>query len=44
MARSGRYDTICIHGDSPEAAHVAAAVRDAFKIAGIKTTHLGGKP
>jgi UPF0271 protein len=44
MARSGRYDTICIHGDSPGAARVAAAVRDAFKIAGIKTTHLGGKP
>jgi 5-oxoprolinase (ATP-hydrolysing) subunit A len=43
MARSGRYDTICIHGDSPGAARVAAAVRDAFKSAGIATTHLGGK-
>jgi UPF0271 protein len=43
MARSGRYDTICIHGDSPGAARVAAAVRHAFKSAGIATTHLGGK-
>jgi 5-oxoprolinase (ATP-hydrolysing) subunit A len=43
MARSGRYDTICIHGDSPGAARVAAAVREAFKSAEIKTTHLGGK-
>ncbi|MHB8613870.1 MAG: 5-oxoprolinase subunit PxpA [Candidatus Dormibacteraceae bacterium] len=43
MARSGRYDTICIHGDSPGAAQVAAAVRDAFRIEGIATAHLGGK-
>jgi 5-oxoprolinase (ATP-hydrolysing) subunit A len=43
MARSGRYDTICIHGDSPGAARVAAAVRHAFKSAGIATTHLGAK-
>jgi UPF0271 protein len=44
MARSGRYDTICIHGDSPGAARVAAAIRDAFTIAGIATTPLSGKP
>jgi UPF0271 protein len=43
MARSGRYDTICIHGDSPGAARVAAAIRDAFTIAGIATTPLSGK-
>jgi 5-oxoprolinase (ATP-hydrolysing) subunit A len=42
MARSGRYDTICIHGDSPGAARVAAAIRDAFTIAGIATTPLSG--
>ena len=44
MARSGRYDTICIHGDSPGAARVAAAIRDAFTSAGIATTPLSGKP
>jgi 5-oxoprolinase (ATP-hydrolysing) subunit A len=43
MARSGRYDTICFHGDSPGAARVAAAVREAFRVAGIATGHLGGK-
>lgn len=37
MARGGRYDTICIHGDSPGAAEVAAAVRKALDSAGIAT-------
>lgn len=40
LARSGRYDTICIHGDTPGAGHVAAAVRQALREAGIETTRL----
>jgi 5-oxoprolinase (ATP-hydrolysing) subunit A len=37
MARSGQYDTICFHGDTPGAAVVAAAVRRALASAGIAT-------
>ena len=37
MAHSGQYDTICIHGDTPGAAVVAAAVRRALDSAGIAT-------
>jgi UPF0271 protein len=37
MARSGQYDTICIHGDTPGAAALAAAVRQALDSAGIAT-------
>jgi UPF0271 protein len=40
LARSGLYDTICIHGDRPGAGVVAAAVRKAFEGAGITTSHL----
>jgi UPF0271 protein len=40
LARSGLYDTICIHGDSPGAALVAAAVRRSLDEAGIVTTRL----
>lgn len=40
LARSGMYDTICIHGDSPSAAAVAAAVRHALRDAGIATSQL----
>jgi UPF0271 protein len=40
LARSGLYDTICIHGDSPGAGAVAAAVRRAFNEAGFVTTRL----
>ncbi|MEA2668879.1 MAG: 5-oxoprolinase (ATP-hydrolyzing) subunit [Chloroflexota bacterium] len=40
MANSGRYDTICIHGDSPGAGQVAAAVRRALDEAGIATASL----
>jgi 5-oxoprolinase (ATP-hydrolysing) subunit A len=43
MAESGRYDTICIHGDSPGAALVAAAVRRALDAAGIATAPLTGR-
>ena len=41
LARSGRYDTICIHGDTPGAAHVASSVRGALRDAGIETARLG---
>jgi UPF0271 protein len=37
LAKSGLYDTICIHGDSPGAAKVAAAVREALRAAGVTT-------
>jgi UPF0271 protein len=40
LARSGRYDTICVHGDTPGAGQVAAAVRQALREAGIETAHL----
>jgi UPF0271 protein len=40
LARSGRYDTICVHGDTPGAGHVAAAVRQALRDAGVETAHL----
>jgi 5-oxoprolinase (ATP-hydrolysing) subunit A len=43
MARSGRYDTICIHGDTPGAAQVVAAVRQAFATSGIATSRLAGR-
>ena len=41
LARSGDYDTVCIHGDSPGAAGVASSVRDALRQAGITTRRLG---
>lgn len=37
LARSGQYDTICIHGDSDGAAAVSAAVRAALRDAGLET-------
>ena len=40
LAESGHYDTICIHGDSPGAGAVAAAVRRALDKAGVVTTRL----
>jgi UPF0271 protein len=42
LARSGRFDTICVHGDTAGAAAVAAAVRSALKEAGIATGPLRG--
>jgi UPF0271 protein len=41
LARSGLYDTICVHGDSKDAGQVAAAVRAALRDAGIETAPLG---
>ncbi len=40
LARSGQYDTICIHGDTKGAAEVAAKVRQALRDAGMKTRPL----
>ena len=41
LARSGRYDTICVHGDTEGAGKIAAAVRAALRDAGIETGPLG---
>ena len=40
LARSGRFDTICVHGDSKGAGQIAEAVRRALGEAGIKTAPL----
>lgn len=42
LARSGDYDTICFHGDSPGSHLVARSIRDALKGAGFTTKALGG--
>jgi UPF0271 protein len=42
LAGSGEFDTICIHGDSPGAPAVAAAVRGALRDAGVATGRLAG--
>jgi 5-oxoprolinase (ATP-hydrolysing) subunit A len=41
LARSGRYDTICVHGDTKGAGQIAAAVRTALRESGIETSALG---
>jgi 5-oxoprolinase (ATP-hydrolysing) subunit A len=41
LARSGDFDTICVHGDSPGAAQVARAIREALRAEGIATGPLG---
>jgi UPF0271 protein len=40
LAGSGAYDTICVHGDSPGAEQVVAAIRGALAAGGIMTGHL----
>jgi len=35
LARSGEFETLCIHGDSPNAVAIARAVRDALRAEGI---------
>jgi len=35
MAKSGEYDTLCIHGDNPHAVQIATAIRAALEQAGI---------
>lgn len=42
LAKSGLYDTLCIHGDSKGAGKKAAAVRKALTESGITTGPLGG--
>ncbi|MEA2627955.1 MAG: 5-oxoprolinase (ATP-hydrolyzing) subunit [Chloroflexota bacterium] len=37
LAESGRYDTICFHGDGKSAAKIASAVRQALRDAGVET-------
>lgn len=37
LAASGKYDSICVHGDTKGAGQVAAAVRAALRGAGIET-------
>ncbi len=37
LARSGRYDSVCVHGDSRDAAAVAASVRQALRDGGLET-------
>src|SRR6202158_2799272 len=43
LARSGQYDTICIHGDSQDAAAIVSAVRHAIRDAGVETGPLAGR-
>jgi UPF0271 protein len=40
LAGAGRFDTICIHGDSDSAAETAAAVRKALRDSGVETQPL----
>ncbi len=42
LAQTGLYDTICVHGDTKGAGHVARAVRQALRDAGIETGPLAG--
>ncbi|HYL70241.1 MAG TPA: LamB/YcsF family protein, partial [Candidatus Dormibacteraeota bacterium] len=37
LAKSGRFDTICVHGDTPNASAIATAVRKALTEAGVET-------
>ena len=43
LARGGDFDTICLHGDSPGAAEVARAIREALRAEGIETGPLAGR-
>jgi 5-oxoprolinase (ATP-hydrolysing) subunit A len=38
-----RADTLCIHGDTPDAAAIAAAVREALRAAGVTVAALGAE-
>jgi UPF0271 protein len=40
LARSGLFDTICLHGDTEGAAELAARVRHALRDAGVETHRL----
>jgi UPF0271 protein len=41
LARSGRFDVICLHGDSPGAVAVARAIRAALAAAAVRSGPLG---
>ena len=41
LIRSGEYDTICVHGDSPGAPATVRRIREALEEAGIQTAPLG---
>ena len=41
LVRSGEFDTICLHGDSPGAAATARRIREALTEAGVETGPLG---
>jgi UPF0271 protein len=43
LARSGDFDSICLHGDSPGAPEVAKTIREALRSEGIETGPLGPK-
>jgi 5-oxoprolinase (ATP-hydrolysing) subunit A len=43
LARSGLYDTICIHGDTKGAAQAVSAVRQALRDAGVQTGPLAAR-
>lgn len=43
LAKSGTIDSICVHGDTPNANAIATAVRQALKDAGVKTGPLLGR-
>lgn len=43
LARSGAFDSICVHGDTPGAGLIAAAVRQALRDAGIQTGPLASR-
>lgn len=38
-----RIDTICLHGDTPEAVQIAASVRDTLKTAGVELRQFQGQ-
>ncbi len=43
FARGERFDSICLHGDSPGAAETARAIREALRAEGIATGPLSGR-
>ncbi len=44
LAQSEKYDSICVHGDTKGAAHVASSVRRALRDAGVETGPLARRP
>ena len=41
LVRSGDFDSVCLHGDSPGAPATARRIREALQEAGIETAPLG---